>query len=131
MMKKQLLITFIALTTIFQAFSQSAERRLGFEVSGGINDYQGDLGTSFFLQRKPEHQGIGIAIGYYLNPHIDVCLFGSGGDVGYTAVVPNVPPEQTNTYFRANVAAVNGGIRYKIIKDKAFTPYLMMGAGIA
>lgn len=128
-MKKQLLLIFIALISIFQAFSQSAERRLGFELSGGFNEYQGDLGSAFFLARKPIHQGIGFSLSYYLNPNIDVCLFGSGGDVGYEATIPYVLPQNTYTHFLANVATVNGGIRYKFIKDNAFTPYIMAGAG--
>ena len=81
-MKKHLLLTFLAYIFIFQAFSQSADRRLGIEINGGINEYQGDLGSALFFARKPNYQGIGGSISYYLNPNIDVCLFGSGGDVG-------------------------------------------------
>ncbi len=128
-MKKHLLLTFLAYIFIFQAFSQSADRRLGIEINGGINEYQGDLGSALFFARKPNYQGIGGSISYYLNPNIDVCLFGSGGDVGFYTFVPNVLPSLTYQSFRTNVATLNGGIRVKLIKDKPFTPYLMLGAG--
>ncbi len=128
-MKKHLLLTFSAFILIIEAFSQSAGRRLGIEINGGINEYQGDLGSALFFARKPNYQGLGGSISYYLNPNIDVCFFGSGGDVGYFATLPYVLPHLTYQSFRANVATVNGGIRYKFLKDKPFTPYIMLGVG--
>ena len=51
------------------------------------------------------------------------------GDVGFFTQLPYVIPELSDAYFRANVATVNGGIRFKFLKDKPFTPYIMLGAG--
>ncbi len=128
-MKKQLLLTFMALLTWSFSFAQSAERRLGIEINGGLNEYQGDLGSALFFARKPNYQGIGGSLSYYLTPNIDVCFFGSGGDVGFYKVNQFVAPEKTYEYFRTNLATVNGGIRFKFLKDKPFTPYIMLGAG--
>ncbi|HEY1045434.1 MAG TPA: OmpA family protein [Bacteroidia bacterium] len=129
MIKGKLLFTIIALLSVHQAFSQSAERRLGIELSGGINEYQGDLGSAIFFARTPNYQGIGYSLSYYLNPNIDLAFFGSGGDVGFYSVIPNVIPENTYAFFRTNLFTVNGGIRFKLLKDKPFTPYIMLGGG--
>lgn len=129
MIKRKLLVTIIALLSVNQAFSQSAERRLGIEINGGINEYQGDLGSALFFARKPNYQGIGASISYYLTPNIDLSFFGSGGDVGYFTALPYVDPEFKYVQFRTNLATVNGGIRFKLLKDKPFTPYIMLGLG--
>jgi OOP family OmpA-OmpF porin len=129
MIKKKLLITFIALLSVHQAFSQSAENRLGIEINGGFNEYQGDLGSALFFAYKPIYQGIGGSVSYYLTPNIDLSFFGSGGDVGFFTTLPNVDPEFSEQFFRCNVATVNGGIRFKLLKDRAFTPYIMLGLG--
>lgn len=128
-MKKKLLVTIIAFLSVFQAFAQTADRRLGIELNGGINEYQGDLGSALFFARKPNYQGIGGSVSYYLSPSFDLTFFGSGGDVGFYTDLPYVDPEFTTVFFRANIATLNGGIRYKILKDKPFTPYLMLGLG--
>lgn len=129
MIKKKLLLTIIAFLSVYQAFSQSAERRLGIEVNGGINEYQGDLGSALFFGRKPNYQGIGGSLSYYLTPNIDLAFFGSGGDVGFFTRLPYVDPEFSDVFFKTNVATLNGGIRFKLLKDKPFTPYLMLGLG--
>jgi outer membrane protein OmpA-like peptidoglycan-associated protein len=129
MIKKKLLIIALTVLTFQYGFSQSAERRLGFEVSGGLNEYQGDLGSALFFARKPNYQGVGYSIGYYLTPNIDICLFGSGGDVGFQTKLQYVDPEIEFQSFRMNYATVNGGFRFKFLKDKKFTPYIMLGAG--
>ena len=129
MIKKKLLLTIIAFLSVYQAFSQSAERRLGFELNGGINEYQGDLGSALFFANKPNYQGIGLSVSYYLTPNIDLAFFGSGGDVGFFTRLPFVDPDQTDAFFKANVATVNGGLRFKFLKDKKFTPYIMLGIG--
>lgn len=129
MIKGKLLFTIIALLSVNQAFSQSASKRLGLELSGGINEYQGDLGSALFFAKKPNYQGMGYSISYYMTPNIDLALFGSTGDVGFFTTRPFVIPELSDAFFRANVATVNGGIRFKFLKDQPFTPYIMLGIG--
>ncbi len=126
---KKLLTSILTIFLATQLFAQSAERRLGIEINGGINEYQGDLGSALFFARKPNYQGLGGSISYYLNEHIDISLFGSGGDVGFFTEFPYDPPVTKYHHFRANIATVMGGFRWKILGDKAFTPYIMMGAG--
>ncbi len=130
MIKKKLLITIIALLSVYQAFSQSADRRLGIEINGGINEYQGDLGSALYFSRKPNYQGIGFSLSYYLTPNVDLAFFGSGGDVGFFTT-HDYPEklEEKDQFFHTNVATVNGGLRFKFLKDKAFTPYVMLGLG--
>lgn len=126
---KKLLLTFIAVLTYQYSFTQSAERRLGFELGGAINEYQGDMGSALFFSRTPDYQGINYSVGYYLTPNIDLCLFGNGGDVGFQTKIPYVGDVLEFQSFRMNFATVNGGFRYKFLKDKKFTPYVMLGAG--
>jgi OmpA-OmpF porin, OOP family len=130
MIKKKLLITLIAILSVYQAFSQSADLRLGIEVSGGINEYQGDLGSALYFARKPNYQGIGFSLSYYLTPNIDLSFFGSGGDVGFFTT-HDYPADIKNKdqFFKTNLATVNGGLRFKFLKDKPFTPYIMLGLG--
>ena len=58
MIMKKLLVTLIAFVFFIQINAQSSERRLGIEVNGGINEYQGDLGSALFFARGPGYQGI-------------------------------------------------------------------------
>ncbi len=130
MIKKKLLITLIAFLSVYQAFSQSGERRLGFEVNGGINEYQGDLGSALYFSKKPNYQGAGFSLSYYLTPNIDLAFFGSGGDVGFFTIhefPANI--QYKHQFFKTNLFTVNGGLRYKFLKDKPFTPYIMAGIG--
>jgi OmpA-OmpF porin, OOP family len=129
MIMKKLLIILIVVCSIQTIYAQSAEKRLGFEINGGINEYQGDLGSALFFARKPNYQGIGYSIGYYLTPNIDICLFGSGGDVGFKTTLDYVDDEFKYPSFKMNYFTVNGGLRYKFLKDKPFTPYVMLGVG--
>lgn len=129
MIKGKLLVTICAFLLVQSAFAQSSSKRLGIGLYGGINEYQGDLGSALFFANKPNYQGIGYSVSYYLNEHFDLSFFGSGGDVGYYTTKPNVDPEFSVAWFKTNVATVNGGIRYRILGDKAFTPYIMLGAG--
>lgn len=129
MIKKKLLLTIIVFLSVHQAFSQSAEKRLGIEINGGINEYQGDLGSALFFAKKPNYQGIGGSLSYYLTPNIDLAFFASGGDVGFFTSLPFVEPQYTDAYFKCNIATVNGGIRFKFLKDQPFTPYIMLGLG--
>jgi OOP family OmpA-OmpF porin len=129
MIKKKLLITLIAILSVYQAFSQSADLRLGIEINGGINEYQGDLGSALYFARKPNYQGIGLSVSYMLTDNIDLAFFGSTGDVGFFTI-HEYPADPKDKYqsFRTNVATVNGGIRYRFLKGP-FTPYLMAGIG--
>ncbi len=129
MKKHQLLLFIISFFSFASASAQSAEKRLGIEINGGLNEYQGDLGSALFFAKKPNYQGVGGSISYYLNPLIDICIFGNGGDVGFQKINPVFPPEIKEHWFRTNLATVNGGLRIKLLKDNPFTPYIMLGAG--
>lgn len=129
MIMKKLLLTLLVLLCLVNIQAQTADRRLGIEVNGGINEYQGDLGSALYFSRGPGYQGIGASFSYYLSPMIDVSLFGSGGDVGFFTTQPYALPQHRDQFFKTNLATVNGGIRIKLLKDKPFTPYIMLGAG--
>lgn len=129
-MNKRLLIIFtVTLLFIFQdtTYAQNAYKKFGLELNGGIREYGGDRGVSYFLAQYPNYQAFGGSFSYYINPSFDATLFGSSGDLGFR--------DGQGLGFTARVNDVMLGLRYKFannyILDEAsrIRPYLQAGYG--
>ncbi|MBC7426790.1 MAG: OmpA family protein [Bacteroidia bacterium] len=132
MLKKRLLSISVAALfagSIFTAGAQNADHKFGVELNGGLREYQGDLGSSLFFQNAPNYQAVGLNLGYYISPSFDAVLYASVGEVGFHTQKPFLPYPQSAAGFRAQITDFNGGIRFKILKGRKLTPYLMAGWG--
>lgn len=107
------------------------------EIGGGIHEYMGDLGSSLGFARRPDYQAVQVNFGYYLNPAIDLVANFSTGDVGYARKWEgwNLRPEYMYQSFRANLADLTVGARFKLnngsilSEDAKIAPYFQAGVG--
>jgi OmpA-OmpF porin, OOP family len=107
------------------------------EIGGGIHEYMGDLGSSLGFARRPDYQAVQLNFGYYLNPALDLVANFSTGDLGYARKWEgwDLRPEYQYQSFRANLADLTVGVRYKLnngsilSEDAKIAPYFQAGIG--
>lgn len=127
-MNKKLLITLslVAGIMLFQDVqAQNYAKKFGIEGFGGLVEYGGDRGSTYFISRKPNYQGGGAAFGYYVNPSFDAVASFMTGDMG---IRDWSFPEKFG--FTARVTNIQLGLRYKLnnnyilSEDSRIRPYL-------
>ncbi len=107
------------------------------ELSGGIREYMGDLGSSVGFARRPDYQGGQVNFGYYVSPALDLVTNFSFGDIGYSRKWEgfNLRKEYQWQSFRANTMDLTVGARYKLnngsilSEDAKIAPYFQVGVG--
>ena len=107
------------------------------EIGSGIHEYMGDLGSSLGFARRPDYQAVQLNFGYYLNPALDLVANFSTGDLGYARKWEgwDLRPEYQYQSFRANLADLTVGVRYKLnngsilSEDAKIAPYFQAGIG--
>ena len=136
-MNRHLLTFLVAFILIAPSITaQSYDKKFGLEVSGGIREYHGDLGSALYLQRAPDYQAAGAAFGIYLNPSFDANIYGAAGDLGFYK--QTYDPRIIGSYrqgFRARITEVLLGVTYKfnngyiLSEDAAVKPFIRAGMG--
>jgi len=107
------------------------------ELSGGIREYSGDLGSSLGFSRRPDYQGGQVNFGYYVSPALDLVTNFSFGDIGFSRKWEgfNLRKEYQWQSFRANIMDLTVGARYKLNngsilpEDAKIAPYFQVGVG--
>ena len=107
------------------------------ELSGGIREYMGDLGSSVGFARRPDYQGGQVNFGYYVSPALDLVTNFSFGEIGYSRKWEgfNLRKEYQWQSFRANTMDLTVGARYKLNngsilpEDAKIAPYFQAGIG--
>ena len=128
---KHLFIASAALITGAQTFAQSPGSH-SIELSGGLREYIGDVGSSLLFSKAPTYQGGGLAFAYYINPSIDAVTNLSFGEVGSTQSIAEFVIEKDILWrsFRAQTGDLSIGARYKfnngmiLSEDAKFAPYV-------
>ena len=131
---KNLFIASAALLSGSQAIAQSPGSH-SIELSGGLREYIGDLGSSLLFAKSPIYQGGGLAFAYYLSPSIDAVANVSFGEVGATQNIDEFVKESDIFWrsFRAQTGDLSFGARYKfnngiiMSEDSKFAPYVYGG----
>jgi outer membrane protein OmpA-like peptidoglycan-associated protein len=131
---KHLFIASAALLSGSQAIAQSPGSH-SIELSGGLREYIGDLGSSLLFAKSPIYQGGGLAFAYYLNPSIDAVANVSFGEVGATQNIEEFVKENDILWrsFRAQTGDLSFGARFKfnngiiMSEDSKFAPYVYGG----
>ena len=125
--KNLLLLAFILATQLMNA--QTADVKVGFEVSVIKNEYNGDYGNGIFNFKQQMYPSGGLGIGYYLNPSFNLGLRTSFGDLGFKETIANS--------FRGRKFDMSVYTQYKfnngyILKeDSKLSPFLSVGLGLA
>lgn len=122
------------LTLLFNASAQTKERRNHLSAGFGFQQYNGDLGNTFYSTDE-EWYGVGrLSFSRYINRSFDLHLFGTLGDYGHCNEDEINNPGALNMRSRLKTFGVS--IKYKfangyLLKDKsALAPYVYFGAGI-
>ncbi|MCC6371861.1 MAG: OmpA family protein [Bacteroidia bacterium] len=127
---KKIILLFTALLFVSAVRSQTEERKWNVGLHGGLVQYNGDRGTSFYKTDQAAYAFAGISVSRYLGKHADLSLFFSRGELGFidhsklsTALLPNSFLVRHNT---TNLVA-----RFYLTKPEAFIrPYILVGAGL-
>ena len=129
---------FAALATLCSVPAQAqSPGSHSLEIGGGIHEYMGDLGSSLGFARRPDYQAVQINFGYYVSPALDLVANFSTGDAGYARKWEgwDLRPEYQYQSFRANLADLTVGVRYKLnngsilSEDAKIAPYFQAGIG--
>jgi OmpA-OmpF porin, OOP family len=129
---------FAALATLCSVPAQAqSPGSHSLEIGGGIHEYMGDLGSSLGFARRPDYQAVQINFGYYVSPALDLVANFSTGDAGYSRKWEgwDLRPEYQYQSFRANLADLTVGVRYKLnngsilSEDAKIAPYFQAGIG--
>ena len=131
-------IAFAAIACLIAAPAQAQSPGThSLELSGGIREYMGDLGSSMGFARRPDYQGGQVNFGYYVSPALDLVTNFSFGEIGYSRKWEgfNLRKEYQWQSFRANTMDLTVGARYKLNngsilpEDAKIAPYFQAGVG--
>ena len=131
-------IAFAAVACLIATLAQArSPGTLSLELSGGIREYMGDLGSSMGFARRPDYQGGQVNFGYYVSPALDLVTNFSFGEIGYSRKWEgfNLRKEYQWQSFRANTMDLTVGARYKLNngsilpEDAKIAPYFQAGIG--
>ena len=131
-------IAFAAIACLIAAPAQAQSPGThSLELSGGIREYMGDLGSSMGFARRPDYQGGQVNFGYYVSPALDLVTNFSFGEIGYSRKWEgfNLRKEYQWQSFRANTMDLTVGARYKLNngsilpEDAKIAPYFQAGIG--
>lgn len=147
-MKQQILLTAFALSVLGLS-AQTKNQKIGIEVGGYLQQYNGNLGNSFFKFNETAFGGFHANVGLYLNKSLDVLAGGSIGHFGYCQTdedknrivaiefrCPGCTDQLGMGELRSMMVAGNVALKYKfangmLLKENArLAPYLYAGIGV-
>jgi len=130
-MKKFLLLLIVASITII-AHAQTQTNPIGITAGGGFENYNGDLGKTFYNFHEEMYGFVRLGISHYLNSSFDAQLYGTYGDFGHCRDEGDDP---TNLNMLGRMTTVNVALKYKfangylLCESTRLAPYLFAGAG--
>jgi opacity protein-like surface antigen len=148
-MKNQLLITAAFVLATFGITAQTKNRKIGIETGAYLQQYNGNLGNSFFKFKETAFGGGSLNLGLYLNKSFDVNVGGSIGHFGYCQTEEDKKRVVSLEYrcpgctdrlgmgeLRSMMISGNTAIKYKFAngyllkEDSKIAPYVYAGVGI-
>jgi opacity protein-like surface antigen len=148
-MKNQLLITAAFVLATFGLTAQTKNRKIGIETGAYLQQYNGNLGNSFFKFKETAFGGGSLNLGLYLNKSFDVNVGGSIGHFGYCQTEEDKKRVVSLEYrcpgctdrlgmgeLRSMMISGNTAIKYKFAngyllkEDSKIAPYVYAGVGI-
>ena len=134
-LRSYLFMSLVAFTSLLAA--QTEDNKLSIGLSGGLNEYNGDLGNGLF-KFKPINPLGALSLSTYVSPSFNVGIQGSFGKFGYKGSYLNPLMDATqdiefggNKYngFMFLEYKLNNG--YLLSKESKFAPFLTAGIGLA
>jgi OOP family OmpA-OmpF porin len=147
-MKHHILLAALALSVMSLA-AQNKNHKIGIEAGAYLQQYNGNLGNSFFKFKETAFGGVSANAGLYLNKSFDVMIGGSVGHFGYcqtekdkTRIVsielrcPGCTDQLAMGELRSMMVSGNASIKYKfangmLLKENSrLAPYVYAGLGV-
>ena len=134
-LRSYLFMSLVAFTSLLAA--QTEDNKLSIGLSGGLNEYKGDLGNGLF-KFKPINPLGALSLSTYVSPSFNLGIQGSFGKFGYKGSYLNPLMDATqdiefggNKYdgFMFLEYKLNNG--YLLSKESKFAPFLTAGIGLA
>jgi len=122
-----LLMAFILATQLMNA--QTADIKVGFDVSVIKNEYNGDYGNGIFNFNQQMYPSGGLGLGYYLNPSFNLGIRTSFGDLGFKETIANSFRGRKFDMSLYTQYKFNNG--YILKEDSKLSPFLTIGVGLA
>ncbi|MCZ8196297.1 MAG: OmpA family protein [Flavobacterium sp.] len=120
-MKKILLLCF-CFVSILSVKAQTEEKKWNVGLHGGITQYHGDLGRSFYKTDQTYYGFGGLSVSRYLGKLFDVNLLLSKGTIGYNNT-------ETGS-FKSDFNAASINLRFNITAPEYIVrPYVFAGVG--
>ncbi len=129
-----LLLVCCLLSTALSAQSRSAKNNL--RAGAGIQQYNGDLGNSFFDFEEEWYGVARLDYSRYLTPALDAQVFATMGDIGRCFDGLVLPGEHI-TMLRSRFTTLGIGLKYKLAngrilrEDARLAPYIYAGAALS
>ena len=120
-------------STALEAQTRKAKNNLS--AGAGIQQYNGDLGNSFFDFKEEWYGVVRLAYSRYLNRSLDAQAFATIGDIGRCFDGVLLPGEQV-LMLRSRFTTVGAGLKYKLAngsilkEDSRIMPYVYAGAAL-
>src|SRR5438105_2322624 len=108
--------------------AQTQTNKINLSAGGGFENYDGDLGSTFFKTHEEVYGFVTLRVGYYLNSSFDVLAYGTKGDFGHCREW-GASPEILN--MRSRMTSFNIALKYKfsngyLLKENArISPFLL------
>lgn len=134
-LRSYLLMSLVAFASLLTA--QTEDNKFSVGLSGGLNEYNGDLGNGLF-KFKPINPLGALSLSTYVSPSFNLGIQGSFGKFGYKGSYLNPLMDATqdiefggNKYdgFMFLEYKLNNG--YILSKNSKFAPFLTAGIGLA
>ncbi|MDI1353517.1 MAG: OmpA family protein [bacterium] len=127
---KKFIFFYATLLLSLSAFSQTEERKWNIGFHGGLTQYYGDMGNSFYQTDQASYAFAGLSVSRFLTNHMDATLFFSRGELGYIDHSAKSTTDSPNSFLiRHNTG--NIALRFYLTKSQAIIrPYLLVGAGL-
>lgn len=124
MIKRILLTSILSMLTISGVIAQTVTNKWAVGVHVGIEQYKGELGSSFYKFGQDLNGFVGFDVSRYLTPHFDAAVNLTYGDMGYYNGIDPV------VFMRQNMFQANIQARYNILTDAyKWRPYVFVGYG--
>ncbi|MEN9489002.1 MAG: hypothetical protein RL494_1267, partial [Bacteroidota bacterium] len=119
---KKILVLGFCFVSLFATNAQTKENKWNVGLHGGITQYHGDLGRSFYKMDETYYGFGGISVSRYLGKLFDANLLISKGTIGY-----NNP---TTGSFKSDFNAASLSLRFNITAPEyIIRPYVFAGVG--
>ena len=127
---KKLLVLCICIAFTFTSRSQTEEKKWNIGLHGGVTQYHGDLGRSFYKTDQAFYGFGGLSVSRYLGKLFDINLLLSKGTIGYDGTNTN-GNNPLNAGFKTDFNSASLNLRFNITAPEyVIRPYVFAGVGV-